>query len=185
MCDYDSSADGRDSDEKSLIVHPREIKEAFFNQHVRGGRSQFTPVTLAFFDENNIRYIQNQIQKNLSQYAGKPINFLLSREFAETMVNVASRNLALSHNANGLNILNNEVIKQETDVHLLSLRARARYEKWVLHGDFPRVWHYGYNDRSHHIRGENPLTSSPYQLGHPWRRQYSDYLQSVLRMRQK
>jgi hypothetical protein len=163
-------------------ITPKQIYDAFQYQVVQGNIMPNNPLTLAYFTEKNIAYLRDEIQRRLREYTGEPnIKLVLTQEFAQTMVDTALRNQFFAYDVErGLGRINQWTINHETEIIMLSMRKRKQYERQILKGDRMRVYPYGLGDRTLHVRGENGLTQSPYQLNHPWKSQYQQYLKDVL-----
>jgi hypothetical protein len=166
------------------IIIPSQVKDAYYQEVIKSGIYQATPLSEAFLEPENIEYIRQQIENNIRQYINdENIRFLLTREFAQTVVDAIRENQGLAYDVRvGLPILNGMVIHHETEIALLSERQRMRYFRWALHNDRSRVMPYGYGDKTNHVKGENLVTPSGYELNHPFKSQYRAYLRDVLQI---
>ena len=166
------------------IIVPSQVKDAYYQEVIKGGIYQATPLSEAFLTPENMEYIRLQIENNIRQYINDDqIRFLLTREFIQTVVDKLKDNQFSAYNIQvGLPVLNDQIIHHETQIALLSERQRMRYLRWALYNDRSKVMPYGYGDKTNHVKGENQLTSSGYDLNHPFKSQYRAYLRDVLQI---
>jgi hypothetical protein len=165
-------------------ITPEYVAEAWYHTVTSAHAAQDTPLTQAFFAPSNVEWIRQKIQGMLRESLNEPnIIFILNREFAQDMINMAINNKVYSYSPHkGLAVLNSAVVKNEYDIAYLGQRAHKRYVTQMLKGDRMRIFPYGLGDRTLHARGENQVTQSPYQLNHPWKSQYQAYLSQVLKI---
>ena len=166
------------------IIDPSDVKILYYDQVIKGHITQPTPLSEAFLKTENMEYIRRQIETNIRQYTQDDgIRFLLTREFAQTVIDHVRDNMALAYDVkNGIPILNDIIVHHETEIALLSQRQGRRYERWVLNNDRMKVMPYGFGDKTLHVRGENPVSSAGYQMNHPFQSQYKNYLRDVIRI---
>lgn len=166
------------------IIGPDQVKLVYYEQVIKAGLAQPTPLSETFLSTQNVEYIRQQVEKNIQDYTGDPdIRFLLTREFAQDMIDRAKGNQALGWNVEvGVPLLNDLVVHRETEIACLSLRHVKRYTRWALHNDRWKVMPYGLGDKTLHAKGENQVNPSGYELNHPFKSQYQAYLRDVLHL---
>lgn len=164
------------------IITPDQVQTAYYEQIIKGQIAQPTPFSIQFLSPQNVEYIRQQIETNIRNYTKEDdIRFLLTKEFAQTMIDTTRNNMGMAFGGKvAIDLMNSQVIHHETEIALLSLRHNKRYERWVLHADHSRIMPYGYPDKVLHVKGENGLTTSGYELNHPFKSQYQAFLNDVL-----
>lgn len=168
------------------IIDPSDVKTLYYDQIIKGHITQPTPLSEAFLSTENMEYLRSQIETNIREYIGdKMIRFLLTREFAQTVINHVRDNMALAYDVkNGIPILNDLIIHHETEIALLSQRQERRYERWALNNDRMKIMPYGLGDKTLHVRGENQVSPAGYLMNHPFQSQYKNYLRDVIRIQE-
>jgi hypothetical protein len=166
------------------IITPDQVKSLYYEQVIKGHITQPTPFSEAFLNPNNMEYIRQKIENNIRNYLGEDnVRFLLTREFAQTVIDYVRDNMALSHDVKyGVAVLNDMIIHHETEIALLSQRQNRRYERWALNNDRIRVMPYGIGDKTLHAHGENQVSPAGYELNHPYQSQHKAFLRDVLRI---
>ena len=166
------------------IINPSDVKTLYYDQVINGRITQPTPLSDAFLDTNNIDFIRQQIETNIRNYIqDENIRFLLTREFAQTVIDNIRDNMVLAFDVqNGIPILNDMIIHHETEIALLSQRENRRYERWILNNDRMKVMPYGFGDKTLHARGENQVSPSGYLMNHPYQSQYKTFLRDIIRI---
>jgi hypothetical protein len=166
------------------IISPSDVKTLYYDQVIKGRITQPTPLSEAFLETNNIEFIRQQIENNIRNYLqDENIRFLLTREFAQTVINNIRDNMSLAFDVQtGIPILNDIIIHHETEIALLSQRENRRYERWVLNNDRMKVMPYGFGDKTLHVRGENQVSPSGYLMNHPYQSQYKTFLRDIIRV---
>lgn len=164
------------------IITPEQIKEVYYQQIIQGYVSQPTPLSEAILHPQNIENVRLRIEKNIREYTEDPyIRYLLTREFAQTVIDQIRNNSFLAYEVKtGLNVLNNIIVHHETQIALLSLRHTKRFERWALNNDRIKIMPYGLGDHTLHTKGENQVTPSGYLMNHPFQSQHQAYLRDVL-----
>jgi hypothetical protein len=166
------------------IITPDQVKPAFYEQVVKAGLAQPSPLSEAFLSAGNVEYLRQTIENNLRRYANDPsIRFLLTKEFAQDMIDRVVGNSVLSYDVKvGVPALNDIIVHRETEIAELSLRHTKRYTRWALHNDRTKIMPYGLGDKTLHARGENQVSPAGYELNHPHKSQYRAYLRDVLHL---
>jgi hypothetical protein len=166
------------------IITPDQVKDIYYELLIKGHVIQPSPLSEAFVNPTNVEYLRQQVEKNLQQYTrDSSIRYLLTNEFAQTMIDMIQNNQQLAYDVQvGLPILNDLVVHQETEMALLYERHHKRYVRWALHNDRPKVMPYGFGDKTNHVKGENQVVPSGYELNHPFKSQYQMYLRDVLHL---
>ena len=179
--EYPESLGGMYSDN---IIDPSDVKTLYYDQVIKGHITQPTPLSEAFLETANMEYIRSQIEMNIRKYTEDDmVRFLLTREFAQTVINHIRDNMALSYDVqHGIPILNDLIIHHETEIALLSERQKKRYDRWALNNDRLKIMPYGFGDKTLHARGENQVNPSGYLMNHPFQSQYKNYLRDVIRI---
>lgn len=164
------------------IIGPEQLKDLYYEQIIKGFVYQPTPLSEAFLQTENIEYLRTTIEANLQRYLEDPqIRFLLTREFAQTVIDHLKNNQSLAYDVQyGLPILNDLIVHSETEVALLSQRQERRYTRWALHNDRMKIMPYGIGEKTLHVRGENQVSPSGYLMNHPFQSQHNHYLRDVL-----
>ena len=166
------------------IITPDQLKTLYYENIIKGHFSQPTMLSEAFLEPANIEFIRQTIENNLRKYLGEDnIRFLLTLEFANTVNTTLYENPALAYDVKtGVAILNDMIVHHETEIALLSARQERRYTRWALYNDRSKVMAPGIGDRTLHVRGENQVDPSGYQLNHPNQSQHKAFLRDVLRI---
>lgn len=133
-----------------------------------------SPTFSVFFSKPNTEYVLSMIEKVLHEMTGEPVRVPANEEFAQTMIDFADRNPALSQAPDGVHILNRAVIAHEANVQYNSLRQRKLYYKYFINQDRQRVVDYGAPEKV--MRGEVTVDPSGYLLSNPWKQYRSCYL---------
>jgi len=149
---------------------------------------RLTPVAQLFFAPTNIAYLKDQLEQILQRLTYNPalpddqqvrIEVPVTDEFAQTMDDVASRNLWLANSGqDGLRQLNEMFLQWEARIQYASLRHRKLFYKYFIDGDRMRVFPYGAPTKV--TRGEVKIAPSGYMLSNPYHKQYGNFLQDVL-----
>jgi len=163
-------------------ITPHGVRKAWEHQILHTNLAQDTPLTLAFFHPRNVEHIRLNIEARLQKLLQDPhIRFILTQEFALDMVETAYKNQLWGWDpAQGLPRLNKYIIDRETEIAMVGERHRAMFHTRYLRGERMRVFPYGMGEKTMHVRGERPITFSPYMLNHPWGKQHKQYLKEVL-----
>ena len=165
-------------------IVPSQVKSVYVDYVIRNGLYQATPLSEAMLETVNIEYIRQAIENNIKNYIKDDnIKFLLTKEFAQTVMDVIQNNQWLAYDVRvGLPFLNSVIIHRETEIALLSERQRMRFIRWGLENDRSRFMPYGLGDKTQHRKGETFVTSAGYSLNHPFKSQYRAYLRDVLQV---
>ena len=163
------------------IIVPSQVRDSYYEQITKGQIAQPSPFSLQFLSPENVEYIRQQIETNIRNYINDDsVRFLLTKEFAQTMIDKARFNLGAAYGGKVmLDVINDQVIHHETQIALLSQRQNKRYERWQLANDRPKVFPYGLGDRTLHVN-KNLVSPAGYELNHPFKSQYQVYLNDVL-----
>jgi hypothetical protein len=166
------------------IIAPHQMKNLYYETILKGHQMQPNPLSEAFLEPSNIEYIRQTIENNLRKYTGEDnIRFLLTLEFANSVNQILYNNTGLAYDVKyGVAILNDMLIHHETEIALLSQRQDRRYQRWALNNDRIRVMPHGLGDKTLHVRGENQIDPSGYELNHPYQSQYKAFLRDVLQI---
>lgn len=168
--------------DRDNLLTPGDIQPMFLRMYIETNRYKLTELMLKFTSKENIELVRQRIEVILQQeLEDDAIVFVLSREFYTAVCSMIELNLGANYEFELLlQALNEVLIKTEAERAILSQRQWDRYNKWILQKQYPKVMHYGFGDRTYHIRGENQQDPSGYALNHPHKSQYADYMQSVM-----
>lgn len=136
-----------------------------------------TPLTQAFFSPANVAFILGQIETSLNILTEEEIRIAPNEEFIQTMVDVASRNLGLSHTNDTVALLNRAVVEHETRVQFFSLRQRKLFYKYFWYQDRMKVFPYGEGTKA--MSGEVTVSPSGYMLSNPHKRWQAGFLRDT------
>ena len=164
------------------IIDPADVMGIFNVLVVDGRKGVHTPLSVAFLSEANVEHMRRAVEQNIREYTGEDnIIYLLQREFAQTLIDLLLDNLALSFDVKAsVPLLNDIAVHHETQIALLSQRHTKRYTRWALHNDRMKVMPHGIGDKTLHVHGENQVNPSGYELNHPFKSQYGQFLKDVL-----
>ena len=168
------------------IITPDQVQHIYMDMVVNARIAHQTPLSDAFLSPRNIEYIRQQIEIQLQHYLKEQVGFLLTREFSSNIIDVL-----LGHDRYNnepqmiIPYLNSLIIKQELELALISQNQQKRYEKWGLRNDRMKVIDYGLGDKTLHAKGENQVNPSGYNLQHPHKNRYQQYLKEVMNIKSK
>ncbi len=139
-----------------------------------------TPLMEAFFSPKNMKYITDQVEKNLDCGDSK-FHVPLSNELVTKMFEIAQS--FIGSDLSQLHRLNLSAIAYETDVQRPSNNQRNLYYKYFIANDRMKVYPRPVQTRI--TRGETSLSFTGNMLTYPDRKNHDDYLDQVLHIRNK
>jgi hypothetical protein len=164
-----------------------QIESCFQQQLYQSGWLQPTPVTQQFSSAANVTYIKQQIEHNLQNMfpdPHQPIELVLNPEFVQVMIETVKKNARyLFDMQHGVSWLNYQIVEHETAITALSMRAQQRYYRQQLQNDRLKTMPRPLSEKTLYTKGENALTTSGWQLNHPAKGQYAQFLSQVLKIK--
>lgn len=140
-----------------------------------------TAVFNRFFAPENIRYVQQQLEKTLTLMVGQPVRVPVTDEFMETMSEVAKNNQGVAYLGDrAVEMLNEMVVEWEARVQYVSINQQKRYKDWILDDNRLKFMPYPESDKT--MRGETVVDTSGYMLTSPFRNQWSSCMKDVYGM---
>lgn len=134
-------------------------------------RNRPHPLFKAFFSQENLQYILNQIEKHLFDELGEHVTVAINNtDTIEQFIKVASSNLGLVSfpQSQALQYMNASLIQHEAFIAKESLLWKRLHKKYFIDQDRLRVMPYG--ALSKETKGTNVLSEKGYMISHPWKR---------------
>lgn len=142
------------------------------------GLSSPTPVSNRFFAEDNVRYLQKQLEFLLTQMVGQPVRVPVNEEFYQSMNDIAGQNAGYAFLGDyGLQQLNAMFVQWEARIQYISIRQQKLYDQYFIKEN--RILHFPYPQPTKAMKGELVVDTSGYMLTNPWGNQFGNYLQDV------
>lgn len=160
------------------------IDDAVFPQTAAGMQFQVTerfatPLTVQFYSPENQAKIKQEIERRLTEYAGVPVSWPLTREAVASMNQMLSTSAAYANlGSAALMLYNTQFIEQEVAVQKMSLNQGARYNKWFLDSYVPQIYPYPVSENR--TRGEVTISTSGHMLGQAfWKAQRKCFFNDI------
>jgi hypothetical protein len=138
-------------------------------------------VSNQFFSPQNIRFLHEKLEQILSLLVQQPVRVPLNNEFIQSMYQVMNTNGGLAYLGPGaLDELNEDFLEWEASIQYVSIREQKRFQQYIL--DESRLTTFPYPPFDKNLKGEVVIDTSGYMLTNPWKSQFGNFLEQVLKM---